>query len=295
MSIAIDSLSSLVLVVGLSGAGKSSASNALADLGYHSIDGLPVELLPQLLEFTKSNSERFAKTCLLITLDSAEEVQGFLELYRSLKGPKTLLIYLDSDPQIIIRRYSETRRPHPGFQSETDKTLLDAIERERSILTPIRELATSVISTSELSPHDLKRELRSLVDSFLHDANKHVRVNFVSFGFKYGIPRDCDLVVDVRFLPNPYFVEGMRELTGLDPGVKKFVLENPKSIEFLKRYSDLLQFLLPQYAFEGKSYVNIGVGCTGGRHRSTAIVEHLAQSIDPDLFLVTCKHRDIER
>lgn len=297
MTLDANHFQSLILVTGMSGAGKSHALDTLEDRGYYSLDNLPVSLFRQFIEFSKSTPAKFERTALLLDIDSRDKLE---ELNRALdaidpKRERVKFVFLEATTETIIKRYSETRRPHPGFDAAKDRSLEDTIQRERSRLQPIREVANVIIDTSRLSVHDLRRELGAFVDSLPFAPGKLMRVNFLSFGFKYGLPIDCDLVVDVRFLPNPFFVEELREKSGLEPAVRDYVLDMPQTKEFTKRYSEMLEFLLPQYAFEGKSYLNIGIGCTGGMHRSVAIAEALRGMVDPQLYLVSVKHRDLKK
>lgn len=286
---------SLILVAGMSGAGKSQALDTLEDRGYYTLDNLPVPLFGQFLEFSKLSPAKFERTALLFDIDSRDKLAELNAILDQVDPKRSWVkfIFLEATTETIIKRYSETRRPHPGFDATKDKSLEDTIQRERSRLQSLRDISDLVIDTSNLSVHDLRRELGTFIDSLPFSPGKRMRVNFLSFGYKYGLPIDCDLVVDVRFLPNPHFVDSLREKTGLDSEVRDYVLSASQAQELTKRYADLLAFLLPQYAFEGKSYLNIGVGCTGGKHRSVVIAEALKGLVDPDLYLVSAKHRDI--
>jgi UPF0042 nucleotide-binding protein len=267
----------------------------LADSGYFVVDNLPVPLLTSFLDFSAKDEGRFANTGLLLDIDTQENRAHIL----SILGPTNArtanlkVIFLDADTRSIVRRYSETRRPHPGFNPTKDKSLEDAIQRERARLQPIKESADLVLDTSAFNVHALKRELREFLQSLGAVSARNMRVNFLSFGFKRGVPLDCDLVADVRFLRNPHFVEELRERDGREAPVRDYVFESPDASEFVRRYADLLNFLLPKYQFEGKAYVNIGIGCTGGKHRSVAIAEALSNSINRAEYLVSVKHRDI--
>lgn len=290
-------MDSLVLLAGISGAGKSKALDVLSDLGFFNLENLPVSLVRQFIEFTKSSPGKFRRTVLGVDIDSADkltEYMGIIEQFSPRHG-KVHLIFLDCSNETLIRRYSETRRPHPSFDPIKDSTLEDAILRERNRLLPFREQANLLIDTSNFTIHDLKRELKEFVDSLSSIKEGIIRVNFISFGYKYGVPRECDLVIDVRFLANPYFVDHLREKTGLEADVSAFVLETDASKEFVNRYTSLLEYLLPLYMFEGKYYLNIGVGCTGGRHRSVALSEALAKRIASSDYLIGVKHRDMEK
>jgi len=288
-------IQSLVVVTGLSGAGKSSAMDLLEDCGYFGVDNLPVPLLNSFLELSRSAPERYARTALLLDVDSQDSRAQLLPLIGTEGSrPSNLrVIFLDADTRSIVRRYSETRRPHPGFDPAKDKSLEETIQRERARLQPIKEAADLVLDTSSMNIHALKRELRDFLQNLGTVSARSMLVNFLSFGFKRGTPIDCDLIVDVRFLKNPHFIEDLREQDGRDQPVRDYVFSSPDAAEFVKRYAELLSFLLPKYQFEGKAYLNIGVGCTGGKHRSVAIAEALSKTIDPSRYLVSVKHRDI--
>lgn len=287
----------ILLAAGISGAGKSTALDVLSDLGFYGIDNLPVPLFASFLVTAKRNPQRFARTALLLDIESRDKLNELMDFLKTLDRTTfdVKLLFFDAATPTIIKRYSETRRPHPGFDPVRDQTLADAIERERNRFTSFKEIANIVFDTTTSTVHDLKRDVKSFIDSLGFDANKDVRVNFVSFGFKHGIPNDCDLIVDVRFLPNPHFVENLKDKTGLEKDVQEFVLNREITQQFLLKYSDLLAFLLPNYIFEGKSYINIGVGCTGGKHRSVALCQALYDRADKSKYIVSVKHRDLAR
>lgn len=289
----------LLLVCGLSGAGHSSAHHHLGDLGFMAVDNLPLGMVDHFLEhIQKSSDRRHDKISLLLQVSSDEKVEAYTQQLRTLKATPdihTLLLYLDADRPTILKRYSETRRPHPRFDPVLDQTLSDTLERERLLMYPLRAAADRVIDTSQLSIHEFRRELTRFASSISVETRPAIRVNFLSFGFKYGAPRDCDLIIDVRFLQNPYFIEELKPKTGLEAEVAAFVVESDDARQFLDKYTDLLTFLIPRYAFEGKAYLNIGVGCTGGRHRSVAIAEALASRIALPDILISAAHRDITR
>jgi UPF0042 nucleotide-binding protein len=286
---------SLVLVTGISGAGKSTAMHLLSDSGYDVVDNLPLPLLDHFLSFSAGAGTRYRKTALLLDVDSEDSQRLLKEMVgKPTERPKSVqLIFLDADSRAVLRRYSETRRPHPGFDPSVDASLENAIQRERSKLQPLKEIANLVLDTSNFTVHSLKRELREFLISLGTIASQSMRVNFLSFGFKYGVPLDCDLIADVRFLTNPHYVESLRDKTGLDSAVRDYVFASPDAIAFVTRYTDLLNFLLPRYQFEGKAYVNVGIGCSGGKHRSVAIAQALSSSIDPKSYLLSVRHRDI--
>lgn len=285
-----------MLISGVSGAGKSTALDTLSDSGFFVIDNLPIPLFEDFVALSKLHPARYLRTALLLDIDSQSKLEQLLELFNTLKRPPHLkLLFLDASNETLIKRYSETRRPHPGFDPSTDKTISDAIQREKNHLSRLRETASVVFDTSAMTVHDLRREIRQFIDTLSLEKSSVARVNFVSFGFKYGIPLDCDLVVDVRFLPNPHFVPELKDKTGIESEVAKYVLESAPAREFISKYLELLDFLLPQYAFEGKSYLNIGIGCTGGKHRSVAIAQKLYESIAPKEYFLSIKHRDISK
>ncbi len=288
----------VILVTGMSGAGKSTTLDVLSDLGLFAIYNLPVPLLPEFINLARSDGKRFKRAAILLELDP---IQSFSALATTLGGEaadsdiRIETLFLDCSADVIIRRYSETRRPHPSYDSVRDKTLLDTIERERDQLLPFKELANHTLDTSQFTVHDLKRELKDYLRTVDDTETEAMRINFLSFGFKYGLPRDCDLIADVRFLPNPYFVDSLRDKSGLDQEVSNYVLMQKDAAEFVKLYANLLKFLIPRYSFEGKAYVNIGIGCTGGKHRSVSIAQCLSQAVQSSEYLVGIKHRDIER
>jgi len=291
----VEHFDSLVLVTGVSGAGKSTAMHLLSDTGYYVVDNLPVPLLESFLQFSEAAGTRYRKTALLLDIDSADSQRILIPLLEARKASpgKVRLVFLDAETSVVVRRYSETRRPHPAFDPEQDDSIQDAIFRERERLQAIKERADLVLDTSDCTVHELKRQLRDFLTSLGISSGYAMRVNFLSFGFKYGAPIDCDLIADVRFLTNPHFVESLRELTGRDAAVREYVFKSPDAAEFVSRYSEILKFLLPKYQFEGKAYLNIGIGCTGGKHRSVAIAEALVKSLDNLPYLVSVRHRDL--
>jgi UPF0042 nucleotide-binding protein len=296
---------SLLLIGGLSGAGKSIALTTCADQGWYVVDNLPVPLFPQFIDFLRSNAaagkRKSQRAAALLDIDSRETLTLLLKLIEQagISRQQLSLLFIDCQTPIILRRYSETRRPHPGFDATRDESLANTVQRERSRLAPFREIANLSIDTSELSPHDLRRSVRAFLEQLPSSPARLTRLNFVSFGFKYGAPFDCDLLIDVRFLPNPHFVSQFREHTGLEDPVARYVIENDQALTFLNKYTDLLRFLVPRYVFEGKAYINVGVGCTGGKHRSVAIAEELARRIQSNnlitSLIVSTQHRDIGR
>jgi UPF0042 nucleotide-binding protein len=287
---------SLLILSGVSGGGRSTALQCLSDMGFYALDNLPVGLFSSFIELTKSAPLKFSRTALTLDADFDNGARDLIPLLDSINDHNQVrILFFDCDTNVLLRRYSETRRPHPGFNSAVDSTLEDTVHRERALLELIRLRAHLILDTSDLTVHDLKREVRAFAEALTRSPKQTVRVNFVSFGFKFGAPRDCDLLVDVRFLPNPYFVEHLREKTGKDLEVAKYVLESPDCDEFITKYQSMLQFLLPRYVLEGKSYINIGIGCTGGKHRSVALAERFAANLSLPGISAAVKHRDIAK
>lgn len=295
-SIDISHIKSLIVVGGTSGAGKSKALDAISDFGYFNIENVPVPVLGSFLEYTKINPNRFQRLVILPDISSTANVEELLSVVETLvPKSKVHLIYIDCSNEVIIRRYSETRRPHPCFDAVRDKTLEDAIIRERTRLAAFRDRANLLLDTSVWNIHELKRALVTFSESIAFSTDQIFRINFLSFGFKYGLPADCDIVMDARFLPNPYFIEHLRDKDGTDAEVSDFVLSSDDCKEFLSKYIELLRFSLPLYINAGKQYLNIGIGCTGGKHRSVAIAEALSKKFNASSFLVSAKHRDREK
>jgi UPF0042 nucleotide-binding protein len=287
-----------LFLAGLSGAGASSALHHFADLGFSVLENLPLPLLGSFLEYAGANPQKYQRLCIHVELDSESSIQQFLSTLISLESSafRPFLLYLDASSEIILRRYSETRRPHPKFAPELDSSLHDTIHRERELYDSVRFRANWVIDTSSLTIHQLRRSLTQMVQNVIGSPTPRIRLNFVSFGFKNGIPRDCDLLMDVRFLPNPYFVDHLKHKVGLEKDVATYVLESDAATSFLVEYERLLRLLLPQYTFEGKAYLNVGIGCTGGKHRSVAIAEELRRRVEGiEGVVVSASHRDVNK
>ncbi len=280
---------SFIIITGLSGAGKTVAIKALEDSGYYCVDNLPLPLLGAFAEFLLRQDD-IKRAAVGIDIRERAFLKNIHEVLEDIKRKTTLeVVFLEAPEEVLLRRYKETRRPHPLQGPE--KSLQKAIEEEKKILSPFRELADRVIDTGQFTPHQL-RDL--IIKTFGPEHMGQFTVYLISFGFKFGPPQDLDLMFDVRFLPNPHFVPELRPLTGLDEGVRNFVLRDKKAEETLKRLKDLLSFLLPNYQKEGKQTVSIGIGCTGGRHRSPVVVEELKRFIETELSL-PCQvvHREI--
>ena len=281
---------SVVIITGLSGSGMSSAANAFEDLGYFSVDNLPPQLIPTFVDLCEQSSSEISRAALVVDIRSGEFLERFPEIYDDLKqrGVDVRVVFLEADDDTLQRRYSETRRPHPLAMAGVQA----ALRRERQQLAPIRELADEIVDTTDMTIHDLRQ---TIGDRFRpRDVAASTRVTVTSFGFKRGTPRDLDLLFDVRFLPNPHFVPELRPLTGRDAPIVEYLEGQPEVGETLDRLVDLLSYLLPRYQREGKSYVTIGIGCTGGRHRSVYLAEAIARRLAGAGVDVRAEHRDIE-
>lgn len=281
----------IVVITGLSGSGKGTVLRVFEDLGYYAVDNLPVELIPTFVELCAGRDD-IRKAALVVDVRERSGLQRFPAMLQGLEqSGEPMLVFLTASDEVLQRRFSETRRPHPLGQ---DDTVLDQIRAERDRLAAVEGLAALTIDTSKYSIHDLRR---LVVDRFGGTAEQKpvLLVTVESFGFKHGAPTDCDLLFDVRFLPNPHYEPGCRELSGLDRPVIEYVSSYPQTREFITRVSELLLYLMPHYAKEGKSYLTIGVGCTGGRHRSVMIAEELAAHVAADDYAVKLVHRDIHK
>ncbi len=281
----------LVMITGLSGSGKLSALKVFEDLGYYCVDNLPVELIPNFCELLQESRQEL-NAAMVVDIREGSRLDRIPSILENMKGHlTTTLIYLDSSNSVLLRRFSETRRPHPlGAKSSVERSIDD----ERRRLAPIRALADTVIDTSKFNVHELRDHIIQLVQG---DAPrpKTILISTVSFGFRNGIPEEADLVFDVRFLPNPHFVPQFRPLTGRHPKVAKYIRSFPQTGEFIDRISDLLVYLLPHYIAEGKSYLTIAFGCTGGQHRSVLIAEEVKKRLTKAGYRVKCSHRDSPR
>jgi UPF0042 nucleotide-binding protein len=285
--------SRFVVLTGVSGSGKSQAMRALEDLGYFCVDNLPVMLLPTLAELTLRAGSEIARAAVVVDVREGRMLEEFPGIYRKLKGMRGLnpvLIFLDAAEPTLVRRFSETRRPHPY---ETDDGLAASIRAEREAMADIRAHADLIIDTSEHNVHSLRRYL---VERFSPDAEgAEMRVQVLSFGHKYGGPRDVDLLFDVRHLPNPHFEPELRHLSGSDRRIVQYLKSQPETAETLRRFGELLDYLLPLYRREGKSYVTVGVGCTGGRHRSVMMANAIARHLRRQDYEVSVAHRDVRK
>jgi UPF0042 nucleotide-binding protein len=284
--------SRFVVLTGVSGSGKSQAIRALEDLGYFCVDNLPVMLLPMLAELTLRAGSEIARAAVVVDVREGKLLNEFPGIYKKMKairGLNPVLIFLEAAESTLIRRFSETRRPHP---LAPDRSALEGIREERKAMKPIRDLADHIVDTSEMTVHELRHAFTGVASG--RAPGSQLVVTVLSFGFKHGIPVDSDLLFDVRFLPNPHFVPELRPHTGRDSKVVKFLDRSKATHEFLGHTLNLLKFLVPQYVHEGKSYLTVGIGCTGGRHRSVAMAEALKKGLSgiPNVR-VRVKHRDI--
>lgn len=294
-------LKEVVLITGISGAGKSTAIRCLEDMDFFCIDNLPLSFIPNLLEnFYEMEKDNISKIAFGIDIREKDFLKNFLCLINYLNNQKKLkvllenykVLFFEADDEVLIRRFTETRRKHP-LTDEKNSLLIKNIQTERKLLQGIRESVDKIIDTSKLSVNRLKEIVK---DYFNSENNKGIIVNIVSFGFKYGIPIDLDMMFDVRFLPNPYYFDDMRDLTGNDEIVQKYVLEKESTKEFIKKLEDMLSFLLPEFIKEGKNYLTIGIGCTGGKHRSVSIVNAIFKKFKENFDVaVSISHRDIEK
>ncbi|HEV2728718.1 MAG TPA: RNase adapter RapZ [Terriglobales bacterium] len=277
----------LVIITGMSGSGKASVLKAFEDLGYYCVDNLPVGLIPRFAELVGQSSE-IERTALVVDVREGAQLEELPQIVKSVKRMlPTKMIFLEADESILLRRYSETRRPHPLGANTPVKASLIA---ERRHLRPIRVIADLVIDTSRFNVHELRAYITERFQK--QETDKNILVSCVSFGFKHGVPEDADLVFDVRFLPNPHFVPEFRPLTGRHPRVAKYIRSFPQTKEFVQRISELLVYLLPHYIHEGKSYLTISFGCTGGQHRSVMIAEEVSKRLRKSGYRVKVVHRD---
>ena len=274
----------------MSGSGKHTAFNAFEDLGYFCVDNLPTSLISRLIQMSVAAGGELQEVAIVIDVRLGEPLEGFEKLFGEIRQSHTYakIIFVDASTEVLARRYGETRRLHPLAQ---DTTLLEGIRAERRRLSSVRTLADLVIDTSDFSVHDLRD---FIYQNFQRtDQEEVLNVSLVSFGFKNGIPHNSELVFDVRFLPNPYFVPALKEQTGNDPSVAQYMLKQPETGEILGRIHDMLEYLLPKYTREGKKYLTISIGCTGGRHRSVLVANELQKRLKKKGRKVNLIHRDL--
>jgi RNase adapter protein RapZ len=280
----------LVVLTGLSGSGKSTVLKSFEDMGFYCVDNLPVELMPIFAELHGAGDGDFARAALMIDAREGLQLQKLPPLLKHLRKDHPIsLVFIEAQDDALMRRYSETRRPHPLGKNYSVR---ESLRHERDLMAPIRKLADVVIDTTQFNVHELRQ---FVTERFKNPDKRPLMVSVVSFGYRYGVPTDADLVFDVRFLPNPHFVPRLREFTGKDPKVRRYIRSFPQTGEFLRRVEGLLSYLLPHYAREGKSYLTIAFGCTGGRHRSVMMSEAVKKYLEKRGTTAKVVHRDIEK
>jgi RNase adapter protein RapZ len=280
----------LVILTGLSGSGKSTVLKAFEDMGYYCVDNLPVELIPVFAELHAAGEGDMQRAALLVDAREGLQLEKLPGLLKHLRHDHLIiLVYIEAHEDALVRRYSETRRPHPLGQKISVR---ESLRHELALMEPIRRLADVVIDTTQFNVH----ELRHFVNQrFKLESKQPILVSLVSFGYKFGVPPDADLMFDVRFLPNPHFVPKLRRHTGKDPQVRRYIQSFPQTGEFLKRMQGLLTYLIPHYIEEGKSYLTIAFGCTGGKHRSVMMAEWMKRALDKKGFATRVVHRDLDK
>ncbi len=277
----------LVIITGMSGSGKASVMKAFEDLGFYCVDNLPIDLIPRFAELVRHSSE-IERAALVVDIREGQALDKLPGILKQVKRElRTKILFLEASDEALVRRFSETRRPHP---LDKNAPVSSAIAAERKRLDPIRNLADETIDTSKFNVHELRQHIIANFEQ--GRTEKSILISCVSFGFRNGVPADVDLVFDVRFLPNPHFVAEFRPLTGLHPKVAAYIRKFPQTKEFINRISDLLIYLLPHYVHEGKSYLTIGFGCTGGQHRSVMIAEEVKERLQAAGYNVKTTHRD---
>lgn len=283
----------ILIISGLSGAGKSKAASFLEDMGFYIVDNMPAAMILKFAEFCTVSNGRYDRVALVYDVRTANSFTEFFEVLDKLKAMdcQCRMLFLEASPETVIKRYKETRRRHP-LRDGAD-SLEEAVRQERALMQPVKDRADYVVDTSRLSTAQLRSELLRLFDTRGEKAG--MTVNVTSFGFKYGLPMEADLVMDVRFMPNPYYIDTLRPKTGLDRDVYEYVFKFQQTQDFMKRLEDLLAFVLPLYAEEGKTSLTLAVGCTGGHHRSVAVTHALTEFIHQQGYPVTENHRDLAR
>lgn len=281
-----------VLITGLSGSGKGSVLKTFEDLGYHCVDNLPIDLIPKFAEMCQQPGSHLDRAAAVVDIRGGEALSQLPTVYRDLtrNDLKPSLVFLEASDKALIHRFEETRRPHPLGR---DLPVREGIRLERILLKPMRQLASEVIDTTRLNVHELRDLIQTRFGGIA--ARQSMLVSAVSFGYRFGVPQDADLVFDVRFLPNPNYVPRLKNRTGRDVGVRRFMDSYPQTREFVNRLMNLLLYLLPQYVREGKSYLTIAIGCTGGRHRSVFLAEQVASALAHEGYKTKVSHRDIGR
>jgi len=280
----------LVILTGLSGSGKGSILNTFEDLGFYCVDNLPVALIPTFTELYEEGRGEVDRAALLVDAREGAEIDKLPQIYRKLRGEHSVtLVFVEASEEALLRRFSETRRPHPMGH---DHSVIEGIRAERRRMAPIRRAADVVIDTTKFTVHELRQ---FIIDRFQNPGRRPLLVSVVSFGFRYGIPADADLVFDVRFLPNPHFIPKLRPFSGKEPKVARYIRSFPQTGEFLRRIESLLAYLIPHYIREGKSYLTVALGCTGGRHRSVALAEVISRDLKRKGYATKVVHRDLDK
>ncbi|NLY44187.1 MAG: RNase adapter RapZ [Clostridiaceae bacterium] len=281
-----------IIITGMSGAGKSQAVRCMEDLGFYCVDNMPPTLIPKFDEICSQSQGKIDKVALVIDIRGGDLFNQIFNALDELTaaGYTYEILFLEAKDEVLIKRYKESRRKHPLAHEEG--RIVEAVSAERELLRDVRKIARYIIDTSNLTPRQLKDQI---IDIFLEGKKEGIIINILSFGFKYGIPLDSDLVFDVRFLPNPYYVPSLKNFTGKTDGVKNYVLKWPQTKEFLEKLEDMIDFLLPNYIEEGKSQLVISIGCTGGKHRSVTIAEELYNYLVKTNRRVVISHRDIDK
>jgi UPF0042 nucleotide-binding protein len=280
----------LVLLTGLSGSGKGSVLRTFEDLGFYCVDNLPVDLIAKFSELCVEGGGEIERAALLVDAREGDKLARLPAIYKKLcKDHPTSLVFVEAGDEALVRRFSETRRPHPLGR---ELSVREGIRLERRLMAPIRKLADLIIDTTKFNVHELRQFITS---RFQNPRRRPMLVSLVSFGYRFGVPTDADVVIDVRFLPNPHFVPALRAHTGRDPRVARYIRSFPQTGEFLRRMQALLVYLIPHYIREGKSYLTIAFGCTGGRHRSVMMAEALRRALARRSFAVKVSHRDMEK
>ncbi len=281
----------LVVITGLSGSGKGSALKAFEDLGYHCVDNLPVDLILKFADLCSAPESRIKHAAVVVDIREGEALSELPVTYQKLdqKRLKLSLLFLEAIDKTLIQRFEETRRPHP---LGPNLPVREGIRLERSLLKPMRHLADAIVDTSQMNVHELRAFIQ---DRFGEQGHKTMLVSVVSFGFRFGVPPDADLVFDVRYLPNPNYVTNLRRKTGRHPAVQRYMDSHRETGELISRLKDLLLYLLPHYIREGKSYLTVAIGCTGGHHRSVALAERLSGILQDEGYQIKTQHRDIRR
>ena len=280
----------LVIITGLSGSGKGTVLKAFEDLGYYSVDNLPIDLIPKFAELTK-DAPNIRRAALVVDIREGAALDRFPALFKKIRRQvPTRLLFLEADDAALIRRFSETRRPHP---LGTGQSVASSIRHERERLEPIRSLADPIINTTKFNVHELRETVHELFRG--QKAQSGILVHVNSFGYRHGVPPDSDLVFDVRFLPNPNYIPAFKNLSGKNPSVARYIRSFPQTAEFITRITELLVYLLPHYIAEGKSYLTISFGCTGGRHRSVMIASEIRKRLSASGFRAKETHRDMKK